>query len=750
MALRRLVAPVIVLALVVAAALTFFGGEDRKTLTAHFPRTVSIYEGSDVRVLGVPIGTVDTVTPSGTDVVVTMSYDADTEIPADAKAVIVAPSIVGDRFVQLTPVFEQGDDVLADGATLDEDQTAVPLELDQIYSSLDDLTVALGPTGANSKGALTDLLESTAANFGGQGEQFHQTVEDFSQLSQTLDDNKEELFGSAARLEGFIGTLARNDSTVRRFNQSLAQVASVLEGERGDLRASLRNLGSALGEVSTFVQENREVLGRNIQGLNRVAKVLVKQRGALDEILTAGPLALNNLALTYNPQAGTLDTRANIGELPNQIAADPAAFLCSIVDQVDTSGGTVRPDQPRPAARRLRPGRRAHPRPLRPDPRRPGGGAAVMTRLKALLLLLVTSVALSGCDFDVYELPLPGGTDVGDDPIMVTVQVPRRARPRAQVDGQGERRQRRPGHRHHARRLHRRGHPRPAERRRAARQRDRRAAADQPPRREVRLPQPADQRRHAAQLESGDVIELDDTGRNPEVEEVLGALSLMLNGGGVAQLQTIARELNRALEGREDSARSVLRQVELLTGQLDDNKQDIVAAIDSLNRLAISVNDQTDSIDSALEELPSALRTIDKQRGDLVKMLQSLNDLGDVGVRVIKASKDATIETATEPLGCCVKRAARCHLGAVAGLVKHAARYAEVGEHHPAVVAEVHIGGFDVAVQDAGTVSCHEYIEQAKADAGDLSDRKGPLHCDQLGERAPRQRLHYDPVLAVF
>ncbi|HET8987328.1 MAG TPA: MCE family protein [Humibacillus sp.] len=338
MVLRRLVAPVIVLALVVAAALTMVGGEERKTLTAHFPRTVSIYEGSDVRVLGVPIGTVDTVTPSGTDVVVTMSYDADTEIPANAKAVIVAPSIVGDRFVQLTPVFEQGDDVLADGATLDEDQTAVPLELDQIYSSLDDLTVALGPTGANRDGALSDLLETTAANFGGQGEQFHQTIEDFSQLSQTLDDNKEELFGSAAKLEGFIGTLARNDSTVRQFNQSLARVAGVLEGERGDLRASLRSLGSALGEVSTFVQENRDALGRNIQGLNRVAKVLVKQRGALDEVLNAGPLALNNLALTYNPQAGTLDTRANLGEEPSQIAADPAAFLCSIVDQADTSG----------------------------------------------------------------------------------------------------------------------------------------------------------------------------------------------------------------------------------------------------------------------------------------------------------------------------------------------------------------------------------------------------------------------------
>ena len=84
----------------------------------------------------------------------------------------------------------------------------MPLELDQIYSSLNDLNVALGPDGANKNGALTDLLEVTADNFGGQGEQFHQTISNFSQLSQTLEDNKEELFGSAAQLEEFITTLA--------------------------------------------------------------------------------------------------------------------------------------------------------------------------------------------------------------------------------------------------------------------------------------------------------------------------------------------------------------------------------------------------------------------------------------------------------------------------------------------------------------------------------------------------------------
>ncbi|MCW2843149.1 MAG: virulence factor Mce family protein [Nocardioides sp.] len=335
--LKKFLVPAVILALVVVGAFTLFRSPDQKTLLAHFPRTISIYEGSEVRVLGVPVGTVDSVTPSGTDVVVKMSYDADTKIPADAKAVIIAPSLVGDRFIQLTPVYTGGD-VIADGDVLDVDRTAVPLELDQIYSSLDELNVALGPTGANKNGALTDLLETTAKNFGGEGAQFHQTILDFSKLSATLDNNKEELFGSAAELEGFISTLAKNDKTVRAFNQSLGSVSSALSGERQELSASLANLAEAMGQVSSFVKENRDILGKNISGLNRVAKVLVKQRSALDEILQDAPLALNNLALTYNPEAGTLDTRANQGQLGQQIGADPAAFLCSIVDQADTSG----------------------------------------------------------------------------------------------------------------------------------------------------------------------------------------------------------------------------------------------------------------------------------------------------------------------------------------------------------------------------------------------------------------------------
>src|SRR5262249_17424753 len=151
---QRTIVPLVLLALVVAAGLTMFlGGDDTKKLTAHFPRTVSVYEGSAVKVLGVQVGAVDKVTPSGTDVVGQMHYDSSVNVPAGAKAVIVSPSIVGDRYIQLTPVYKSGPK-LADGATLQTEDTAVPLELDQIYSSIDQLDVAMGPNGANKNGAL--------------------------------------------------------------------------------------------------------------------------------------------------------------------------------------------------------------------------------------------------------------------------------------------------------------------------------------------------------------------------------------------------------------------------------------------------------------------------------------------------------------------------------------------------------------------------------------------------------------------
>ena len=326
---------VLVIALLVGAGLLLVRDGDNKTVVADFPRSVSLYEGSDVKILGVAVGTVDKVTPMGTKVRVEISYASKYKLPADVGAAVISPSIVGDRYVQLTPVY-RGGAVLPDKAELGLDRTETPLELDEIFGSINELTKALGPDGANKPdetgtGALTRLLDSTARNFGGQGVQFNQTLQNLGKLTKTLANNKDELFGTVAEVETFTKALADNDDTVRKFNDSLASGADLLADEREDLAAVLQNLSVAMTEIRSFVAENKDALATNITGLNEISKAFVKNRDALEESLTYAPAALNNLALAYNETAGTLDTRANIGETVTQLTAKPSVVLCALV-----------------------------------------------------------------------------------------------------------------------------------------------------------------------------------------------------------------------------------------------------------------------------------------------------------------------------------------------------------------------------------------------------------------------------------
>lgn len=149
-------------------------------------------------------------------------------------------------------------------------------------------------------------------------------------------------------------------------------------------------------------------------------------------------------------------------------------------------------------------------------------------------------------------------------------------------------------------------------------------------------------------LTSGDVIPLSQTGRNPEVEEVLGALSALLNGGGVAQLKTIAGELNTAVGGREQDVRAVLDQIHSFMGQLDANKTQVLGAIDHLNTLSIALHKQDGTIKQTLADLPSAIASVNTQRADLRKLLAALSRLSNVGVKVIEASKASTIDSLSE------------------------------------------------------------------------------------------------------
>ena len=268
---------------------------------------------------------------------------------------------------------------------------------------------------------------------------------------------------------------------------------------------------------------------------------------------------------------------------------------------------------------------------------------ALLTR--AAVGLVGAALVLGGCSFDVYRLPLPGGPDVGSHPITVTARfrdvldlVPDST---VKVDDvtvgtitdislQGytavvTMRLRNDTHLP-----------------------DNAVATIQQTsllgEKFVALAAPA-RVPSSNPLSTGDTIPLAHTGQNPEVEEVLGALSLLLNGGGVGQLQTISHELNRTLHGREGEATSVLHQVRSFTARLDRHRGQIVHALQALDRLSASLDHQRGTIDATLDELPGALTSISSQRHDLVRMLRALAHLSGVGTHVIRLSKASTIET---------------------------------------------------------------------------------------------------------
>ncbi len=306
---------VAVIAVLVASGLYLVMQHPARMVTAYFTSATGVFEDNSVRVLGVPVGDIVSITPEGTRVRVEMRIDdPDLKLPADAKAIVVSPSLVTGRYVQLAPTWSGGPE-LQDGAVIPVERTAVPLGVDDLARTADQLARALGPDGVNSEGALSDALDVGAANLDGNGRALNDTIRNLGELSGTLADSREDLFGTVRELQSFTSMLAENDDEVREFNKRLADVSGFLADERGDLATAVRELSIALGEVADFVRDNRDLVKSNVDRLTDVTEVVVDQRKALAEVLDVAPAALGNLSLAYNGSSGTLDTRANINEL---------------------------------------------------------------------------------------------------------------------------------------------------------------------------------------------------------------------------------------------------------------------------------------------------------------------------------------------------------------------------------------------------------------------------------------------------
>lgn len=302
---------------------------ETKTVTAHFPRAVSIYVGSDVRILGVNVGRVTDVTPEGNSVRVEMEYDAQYQVPDDAKAVIVTPTLVADRFVQLTPAYQEGDGVMADDADIPLPDTGVPVELDRIYASLRDLSEALGPNGVNKDGTLDHVLAAGRNALEGQGANGNQMLLQLSRAAETFGEGAGPLFDTVTQLAEFTTTLAQNDKLVRAFIRDLADVTGQLSDERQEISAALASVADAVGTVRSFVHDNRDALVTDVEKLTRVMKAINSEKSSIDTALRVAPVAIGNLGLAYNTRTATIGSR--IGISGNVWDAD--GFLCGIVQQ---------------------------------------------------------------------------------------------------------------------------------------------------------------------------------------------------------------------------------------------------------------------------------------------------------------------------------------------------------------------------------------------------------------------------------
>ncbi|GAA2721064.1 MCE family protein [Actinocorallia aurantiaca] len=143
----------------------------------------------------------------------------------------------------------------------------------------------------------------------------------------------------------------------------------------------------------------------------------------------------------------------------------------------------------------------------------------------------------------------------------------------------------------------------------------------------------------SGELGDGDVIPIGQTNRNTEVEEVLSAMSLLLNGGGIEQISTITKELNAAMSGREESIKSVLRRIDVFVGTLDRQRHTITEALDKIDRLMVKLEAEKGTIADTIEQSEPALAILEENRQDLTKMLVSLAKFGDVTTNVVQRSK---------------------------------------------------------------------------------------------------------------
>ncbi len=307
-----------------------------RSVVGYFTSAVGLYPGDQVRVLGVPVGQVDTIEPRPSDVKITMSVSKDVKIPKDAQAIIMSPNLVSARFIQLTPAYTGGA-VLPDGGSIALGRTGVPVEWDEVKESLTKLAVQLGPTTGSMQGPLGRAINQAADTFNGNGESFHNALRELSQAAGRLGDSRSDIFGTVKNLQVLVNALSASNEQIVQFAGNVASVSQVLADSSRHLDNTLGTLNKALSDIRGFLHENNSTLIDTVNNLNDFAKTLSDQSENLEQVLhVAGP-GIANFYNIYDPAQGTLNGLLSIPEFAN-----PVQFICG--GSFETAAGPRAPD----------------------------------------------------------------------------------------------------------------------------------------------------------------------------------------------------------------------------------------------------------------------------------------------------------------------------------------------------------------------------------------------------------------------
>ncbi|MGV0654286.1 MCE family protein [Mycolicibacterium thermoresistibile] len=323
-----------------------------RTFEAIFTSATGIYPGDEVRVSGVAVGSIDSITPEGTHTRMVLKVDWDVPIPADVKAVIVAPNLVAARYVQLTPAYRssEGGPTLPDNAVIDLDRTAVPVEWDEVKEQLMRLATDLGPQRGVDDTSVSRFIETAADAMEGNGAKLRETITQLSGVARVLAEGSGNVVDIIRNLQTFVTTLRDSNEQVMVFQNRLATLTSVINGSRTDLDAALQNLSVAVGEVQRFVAGSRDQTSEQLERLANVTRNLLDNKLEIENVLHIAPNALANAYNIYNP-----DTGSPVGQFVLNNFSDPVQFICGAIGAIEN---TTAPETAKLCAQYLGPGLR--------------------------------------------------------------------------------------------------------------------------------------------------------------------------------------------------------------------------------------------------------------------------------------------------------------------------------------------------------------------------------------------------------